>query len=173
MWFDTWLGLWRVAIVGICAYAALVMFLRTSGKRTLAKMNAFDLVVTVALGSTLATVLLSKEVALVEGVLAFAVLIALQFGIAWLSVRSAIVSRLVKSEPTLLLHRGTWLPAAMAAERVTAAELRAAVRAQGIGSLEEVAAVVLETDGSFSVIRQTNDGAASTLTGVTHPAEVS
>lgn len=87
MWFDTWLGLWRVAVVGMCAYAALVVFLRTSGKRTLAKMNAFDLVVTVALGSTLATVLLSKDVALVEGVLAFAVLIALQFGIAWLSVR--------------------------------------------------------------------------------------
>ena len=63
--------------------------------------------------------LLSKDVALVEGVLAFAVLIALQFVIAWLSVRSAMVRRLVKSEPTLLWHQGTWLPEAMAAERVT------------------------------------------------------
>ncbi len=129
MWFDTWVGLGRVAVVGVCAYAALVLFLRTSGKRTLAKMNAFDFVVTVALGSTLATIVLSKDVALAEGVLAFAVLIALQFGIAWLSVRSATVRRLVKSEPTLLLHQGTWLPEAMAAERVTAEELRAAVRA--------------------------------------------
>ena len=173
MWFDSWAGLGRVAVVGVCAYTALVLFLRMSGKRTLATMNAFDLVVTVALGSTLATVLLSKDVALVEGVLAFAVLIALQFVIAWLSVRSATVRRLVKSEPTLLLHQGTWLPAAMAAERVTADEVRAAVRAQGIGSLEDVAAVVLETDGSFAVLRQARDGAASTLTGVTRPAEVS
>ncbi len=173
MWFDSWGGLARVAVVGVCAYAALILFLRMSGKRTLAKMNAFDLVVTVALGSTLATVLLSKDVALAEGVLAFAVLIALQFVIAWLSVRSATVRRLVKSEPTLLWHRGTWLPEAMAAERVTAEELRAAVRAQGLGSLEDVAAVVLETDGRFSVIRQAREGAASTLTGMTRPAGVS
>ena len=50
----------------------LVIFLRLSGKRTLSKMNAFDLVVTVALGSTLATVLLTKDVALADGALAFA-----------------------------------------------------------------------------------------------------
>ena len=166
MWFDSWFGLGRVAVVGVCAYAALVLFLRVSGKRTLAKMNAFDLVVTVALGSTLATVLLWKDVALAEGVLAFAVLIALQFGIAWLSVRSAMIRRLVKAEPALLLHQGQWLRAAMAAERVTEEEIRAAVRAQGIGTLEEVAAVVLETDGSFTVLRQAGHGSASTLAGV-------
>ena len=70
MIFDTWFGLLRVLVVGTAAYAALVLLLRASGKRTLAKLNAFDLVVTVALGSTLATVLLSKDVALAEGLLA-------------------------------------------------------------------------------------------------------
>ena len=69
MFFDGWSGPLRVLAVGTCAYAALVLLLRCSGKRTLSKMNAFDLVVTVALGSTLATVLLSKGVALAEGVL--------------------------------------------------------------------------------------------------------
>src|ERR671917_1534916 len=113
MLFDTWLELGRVVLVGILAYLALVLFLRLSGKRTLSKMNAFDLVVTVALGSTLATVLLSKDVALAEGVLAFGVLIALQFAIAWLSVRSAGVRRLVKAEPALLLHQGQFLWRAM------------------------------------------------------------
>jgi uncharacterized membrane protein YcaP (DUF421 family) len=108
---------------------------RISGKRPLAKMNAFDLVVTVALGSTPATILLSKDVALAEGGLPFAVLIALQFAIAWLPVRSAVVRRLVKAEPARLLYQGWWLWGAMAAERVTAEEIRAAVRAQGIGTL--------------------------------------
>ena len=84
--FDTWLALGRTAVVGVLAYLALVFLLRISGKRTLSKMNAFDLVVTVALGSTLATVLLSKNVALANGVLAFALLIGLQFAITWLSV---------------------------------------------------------------------------------------
>ena len=78
----------RVVIVGTLAYAALVALLRISGKRTRTKLNAFDLVVTIALGSTLATVLLSNQVSLAEGITALALLIALQFVITWLSVRS-------------------------------------------------------------------------------------
>ena len=74
-------------IVGTLAYAALILLLRASGNRTLSKMNAFDFVVTVALGSTLATMLLSADVALAEGVVALALLIGLQFVITWLSAR--------------------------------------------------------------------------------------
>ena len=87
MFFDSWYDLARVLCVGAVAYVALVVMLRGSGPRTLSKLSAFDLVVTVALGSTLATVLLSKDVSLTEGVLAFAVLIGLQFFVTWTSVR--------------------------------------------------------------------------------------
>ena len=75
--------------------------------------------------------------------------------------------------PCRRLHQGQWLHAAIAAERVTAGEVRAAVRAQGIGSLDEVAAVVLETDGRFTVLWHARPGAVSALIGVIHPAEVS
>ncbi|HSA81493.1 MAG TPA: hypothetical protein VLE23_11785 [Geminicoccaceae bacterium] len=109
MLFDSWTGLSRVLLVGTLAYAALVLLLRISGKRTLTKLNAFDLVVTVALGSTLASVLLSKSVALAEGVLALGLLIFLQYGIAWLSVRSSRFQSFIKAEPTLLVHRGRFL----------------------------------------------------------------
>lgn len=67
MFFDSWDGLLWVVVVGVLAYAVLILLLRVSGKCTLSKMHAFDLVVTVALGSTLATVLLSESVALAEG----------------------------------------------------------------------------------------------------------
>ena len=77
MLFDSWFGLARVVLVGAAAYVALVFLLRMSGKRTLSKMNAFDLVVTVALGSTLATVTLNRSVPLAEGVVAFGLLILL------------------------------------------------------------------------------------------------
>jgi len=127
--------------------------LRVSGKRTLAKLNAFDLIVTVALGSTLATVLLSKSVALVEGLAAFVLLVGLQYLVAWLSVRSSRFSDLVKSEPTLLLHRGRFLEGAMRAQRVTRAEMLAALRGSGASDPGQVAAVVLETDGSLSVVQ--------------------
>jgi uncharacterized membrane protein YcaP (DUF421 family) len=145
-------GLIRILIVGILAYVSLIVFLRLSGKRTLSKMNAFDLVVTVALGSTLATVLLSREVALLEGLLAFAILIGLQFGIAALSVRYDSFEKLVKAEPTLLFHKDVFMREAMRRERVTEEEVRSVVRQQGNGHIEQVEAVVLETDGSFSTV---------------------
>jgi uncharacterized membrane protein YcaP (DUF421 family) len=166
MIFQNWAGLLRVLILGASAYAALVLLLRVSGKRTLSKMNAFDFVVTVALGSTLATVILSKNVALAEGVLAFAVLIGLQFLVTWLSVRSADVRKLVKAEPRLLFYRGDFLYAALRAERVTQEEIRAAVRAEGHSSMERVGAVVLETDASFSVLANVQEPDPSALTGV-------
>jgi uncharacterized membrane protein YcaP (DUF421 family) len=152
MLFDSWTGLGRVVLVGALAYVALVLLLRISGKRTLTKLNAFDLVVTVALGSTLATVLLSKTVALAEGALALGLLILLQYAIAWLSVRSPGFQAMIKAEPTLLLCRGRFLAAAMRAERITRDEILAAVRASGAADVGKVAAVVLETDGSLSVI---------------------
>ena len=172
MFFDGWDGLLRVALVGTSAYFALLLMLRASGKRTLSKMNAFDFVVTVAFGSTLATVMLSKTVALAEGVLALALLVALQYLITWLSVRSPAVDRLVKSEPALLLRGGEFLRGAMRRARVTEVELLAAVRSHGESELGNVAAVVLETDGSFSVIaRREEGGPASALRDVGADAE--
>ncbi len=166
MFLGDWSALGRTAVVGVLAYLALVFLLRISGKRTLSKMNAFDLVVTVALGSTLATVLLSENVALANGVLAFALLIGLQFTVTWLSVRSSAVRNFVKAEPTLLLHRGQFLRRAMKVERVTEAEILAALRAQGILAVEEVEVVVLETDSSFSVVRSSASASDSALANV-------
>jgi uncharacterized membrane protein YcaP (DUF421 family) len=152
MFFDSWTGLGRVLVVGTLAYFALVLTLRVSGKRTLSKLNAFDLVVTVALGSTLATVLLSKDVALAEGLLALTLLVLLQFVLAWLSVRSPRVQELLKSEPTLLLYEGRFLDGAMRQERITREEVLAALRGSGVSEPEQAAAVVLESDGSISVV---------------------
>lgn len=152
IFFDSWDALWRTGILGVLGYASLVFLLRISGRRTLSKMNAFDLVVTVALGSTLATVLLSKDTTLAQGALAFGLLIGLQFVVTWTSVRISWVRRVVTGEPALLLYQGKPLPAALVRARVTNEELRAALRSEGFPGMDGVHAVVLETDGSFSVI---------------------
>ena len=153
LFFEGWGGLVRVLVVGVLAYAGLVFMLRISGNRTLSKLNAFDLIVTVALGSTLASILTSSSVVLAEGLLALALLIGLQFAVTWLSVRSSTVAEFVKAEPTLILYRGEFLHHRMRRARITEGEVRATVREQGIGSLDEVEAVVLETDGSLSVVK--------------------
>ena len=166
MFFESWRGLGRVLAVGLPAYVFLVALLRVSGNRTLSKMNAFDLVVTVALGSTLATVLLSRDVVLVEGLAALTLLVALQFAVTWSSVRSRTVDRLVKSEPALVVRDGEALPGAMRRARVTLEEIRAAVRQAGLADVEAASAVVLETDGTLSVM-STASGAI--LAGVRRP----
>ena len=152
MLFDGWASVVRTAVTGVLAYLALVALLRTSGSRTLSKLNAFDLVVTVALGSTLATILLSRDVPLVTGITAFAVLIAMQYAVAWLSIRSRGVEKITRSEPRLLLHRGSLLRDAMRDERVTESEVLSVLRTQGIPDMGAIHAVVLETDGTFSVV---------------------
>jgi uncharacterized membrane protein YcaP (DUF421 family) len=169
MFFNDWSSLVRVVLVGILAYAGLVLLLRISGKRTLSKMNAFDLIVTVALGSTLATVLLSKDVALAEGITAFALLIALQYLITWSSVRWPCVEKLVKAEPSLLFFEGKFLENRLRQQRVTHAEIYAAVRAHGTPRLDDVAAVVQETDGSMTVLTKTEGKALTSLAGMKRP----
>jgi uncharacterized membrane protein YcaP (DUF421 family) len=151
IFFNGWADIARTLLVGGCAYVLLIVLLRISGKRTLARMDAFDFVVTVAFGSTLATVLLAKEVSLAEGFTAFATLIIARFIITWASVRSAWFRRLVKSEPTLLFYQGGFVEDAMRSERVT----RAAMRSENFAKLDEVGAVVLETDGRFTVLPAT------------------
>lgn len=162
MIFDSWNALARVLFVGMTAYVAIVVLLRVSGKRTLAKWNAFDFIVTIALGSTLATVIVSGEVALVEGVLALALLVGLQFAISRMSARMRLVRRLTKSEPSFLYRNGEFVTGHLRDERVTCSEVLAAVRGAGLASMHDVAAVVLETDGSVSVIpkRATSDQSA-------------
>lgn len=152
LFFQGWTGLGRTVLVGVLAYAGLVVMLRVSGKRTLAKLNAFDLVVTVALGSTLATILLNKQVPLSEGLAAFALLIALQFAVTWTSVRWPGFGKAVRAEPTLLLRGGEPLPQAMRRERITEDELTSAVRDAGGQSFGDAEAVFLESDGSLTAI---------------------
>lgn len=170
--FDSWDTLLRTAVMGVLAYASLVFLLRISGRRTLSKMNAFDLVVTVALGSTLASVLLDTKITLAQGTLAFALLIGIQFLVTWSSVRTRWVRKVVTGEPALLLYQGAVLPRALRRARVTEDELRSAVRGAGVPDLEQARAVVLETDGSFSVVRGTTTGEEadnSSLQGVSRP----
>lgn len=156
----------RTIVVGIPAYLALIAALRVSGKRTLSQMNAFDFIVTVALGSTLATILLSSETSLAQGIAALLLLVGLQYAITWSSLRSRTVARLAKSEPTALVYHGQLLEDAMRRERVLEAEVRAAVRERGLGRVEEADLVVLETDGTLSVVANF-EHAGQAVTGVT------
>ena len=173
MFFDNWSDIGRVLTITAAAYAAIVIILRASGKRSLSKMNAFDFVVTIALGSILASVILLKDVALAEGIAAFMGLALLQLVVTWGSNKSHAFATVLRSKPQLLLADGKFLDEALASERVTRGEVEAAIRKRGHGRVEDVSAVVLESDGTLSVLCEGKASDCSALRSVLDPRETS
>ncbi len=166
MFSFSWPSIGRVVLIGILAYVALIVLLRITGKRTLTKLNAFDLVVTVAIGSTLATILLNQKVSIFQGVTALATLVFLQFTFAWSSIRSSFINRLIKAEPKLLFYQGSFFEHEMTKERIQRIEVLQAVRNQGMASMNMVEAVILETDGSMSILKKSPNQSHDALKNV-------
>lgn len=138
--------------VGTITYACMLLLLRGFGKRALAKMNAYDFITTIALGSSLSSTILSSDVTIGKALAAFILLLGLQRLVAVLSVRSRSMQMALNNEPTLLSRNGELLRAALHQEFLTEADLNAAVRAKGFDALSATSAIILETDGSISVI---------------------
>ena len=161
--FDSWSTLLKTVTVGLACYISLIVMLRVSGKRTLSKMNMFDWVVTVAMGSVMASTLVSDGVTYAQGIVAFATLILAQYVVTSLSVRSKGFERLVKSEPTVLYYKGRYLEDAMRRERVPKSEVLGAIRQSGQGAPAEIAAVLLEASGELIVMNEVEDDQTATL----------
>lgn len=161
--FNDWITIVRILVVGPLAYIGVLVVLRVSGKRTLSKMNAFDLVVTIALGSALSTTILSRDTAVLDGLVAIALLVALQYVVALVSSRWPRAERMVKSEPRVVVRKGVIIEEAAREERVSQREIEQAVRNGGAANVGEVEYVILETDGTFSVISSSAGGSTSAL----------
>ena len=163
IFFDSWESIIRTFSVTIMGYIAMIFLLRASGKRTLSKMNAFDFIVTIALGSVLASLSLNKSVSLADGVTSFFVLIFLQYLITWLSVRIKQVKQVITSQPTLLLYKGELLKDALKRERVTIEEINSAARNGGQEDLSVIDAMILESTGEITVIPTLRSNTPNTL----------
>lgn len=126
-------------------------------------MNAFDFIITIALGSTLAAVSLNKQVALADGILAFFLLIFLQYVITWLSVRFKKIKGIITSQPSLLLYKGEILGENLKKERITMEEINMVARKKGISNYKDIDVIVLETTGDITVIPNLTSNKAETM----------
>lgn len=149
--FGGWYNIGRTVTLSVMGFTSLFVMLRLSGKRTLSKLNVFDFVFVVAVGSVFAATIIEKDVTLLEGFFALAALIAIQVLLAEIAARSDLADRIINGYPTLLFSHGKFIPRALKRERITEGEVRAAIREKGITTVEDVDAVVLENDGSLSV----------------------
>jgi uncharacterized membrane protein YcaP (DUF421 family) len=162
LFFKDWESVGHVALCAITAYFVLFLFIRISGKRTLSKLTAFDFVVTITLGSTLSSMILTK-VTIVEGATALAIIILLQYLLAWTAKESKVLEKLINSSPTLVFYQGKFLKEAMDKEVLTEEEVYAEIRKFRMLNVNDVEAVVMELNGELTVIKKAANVSHSSL----------
>ena len=162
IFFKDWESIGHVAASTVIAFLTLFLFLRISGKRTLSKLNAFDFVVTIALGSTLSYMMLAI-VPLVEGTVVLILIILMQFLFAWAARISPQMEKIINAVPTLLYYDGQFLNHAMAKEALTEEEINAVIRNSGIDQINDVKAVVMELNGQITVVKKSESNGKSSL----------
>lgn len=139
------------ALRAVIAYAVIIAYVRVSGNRSLAKLRAFDFVMTIALGSLLASTIVLSTVPVTQGLLAMGMLVLLQYVVAQTSVRSKRFARLITNEPILLYRRDGFDERALRRARVTEEEVTSAMRSAGHAGPETVDVAWLEVNGQISV----------------------
>ncbi|WP_158599063.1 DUF421 domain-containing protein [Planococcus salinus] len=164
--FDNWNKLIRIFLMTLLIYPFLIVLLRISGKRSLAKVNIFDFIISVALGAAFASILLTRSITFADGALLLFLLIFFQFIISKLEVHSTVFAKLIKATPQFLYVDGKFNENIMKRNRLGMDDLNGAVRKEGMASYEQVEAVVLEGDGTLSVIEKGNYTSKEALDGV-------
>lgn len=167
--FESWYNVGRTVSLSVIGFTALITMLRISGKRTLSKLNVFDFVFVVAVGSVFASTIISKDITLVEGMASLATLIGIQIVLSEMAARLPWAERIINGEPALLLSKGQFIPRALKRERITEEEVRAAIRSNGVNRVEDVSAVILENDGTLSVAWEAKGPGRSSLVDATVP----
>lgn len=155
-WFVfSWNGLWAILLTAIGTYIAVIVLTRLGGKRSFSKMSSFDFAITVAIGSMVATTVLSKSVSLWDGAFGLIVLYGLQLATAYLR-RFVWVSNVTDNKPLFLMKGETILRENLKKARVTESDLRAKLREANVLELSQVRAVIFETTGDIAVLHTEN-----------------
>jgi uncharacterized membrane protein YcaP (DUF421 family) len=151
-WFISPLNtLWAIFLTALGIYISLILFTRLAGKRSFSKMSSFDFAMTVAVGSLIATTVLSKSTSLIQGIAGLASLYILQVLVAIMR-RFEWVKDLVDNKPLLLMDGSRILYENLRKARISEGDLRNKLREANVVSLDQVKAVVFETTGDVSVL---------------------
>lgn len=157
-WINTsWLSVWMVVLTTIGIYVALITFTRIAGLRSFSKMSSFDFAMTVAIGSIVASTILTKNPPLLQAIAALATVYILQMSIAKFRVISPIADSAIDNEPILLMKGTEILDKNLKKAKVTNDDLRAKLREANVTQLKQVKAVVMETTGDVSVLHHSDE----------------
>lgn len=136
----------------VLVYLFLVIVVRLAGRRELAQLNSFDLIVLLMLANTVQNATIGNDNSMVGGLIGVSALLAANYMVVRFLYLHPQVDRLVEGGPTPLIQDGKLIRRNLAREAITEGELMEAVRKQGLGSATEVAEAALETGGVISVV---------------------
>jgi uncharacterized membrane protein YcaP (DUF421 family) len=150
---------WLIVLSALGIYISVIVFTRLAGKRSFSKMSSFDFAMTVAIGSILATVILSSQTTLAEGMVGLGIVYILQIGVALLR-RFKPIQNAVDNQPMLLMDNGEILEDNLRKARVSHSDLRSKLREANVLKLAQVRAVVFEATGDISVLHTSDTDVA-------------
>ena len=156
-WFE--ISTTSIIAIGLTAmgiYIATILFTRLAGKRSFSKMSSFDFAMTVAIGSIIATTVLSKSVSLLQGVVGMAAVYILQISVAIIR-RFKIVQKIIENEPFHIMVGKKILHENLRKARVTEADLRSKLREANVLELSQVRAVIFECTGDIAVLHSKDE----------------
>jgi uncharacterized membrane protein YcaP (DUF421 family) len=135
----------------VLVYFAIAVLLRLAGKRDLAQLNSFDLVVMLLLSNVVQNAVIGPDNSLTGGLLGAAALLLVNSGVVRLARHSDRFNALFEGMPTVLARNGAWVPGALEKEGLRQADVESAVRRQNATGLEDAESVTLEAGGALVV----------------------
>lgn len=161
IFFDNIDKLGRIVLTTFMVYVLIVSITKMSGKRSTSQLNNFDWVVTVMIGSLGASTILLKNIPFIEGGASIVTLYVLQFLVTKYASISPQFSTVILSDPRIVFYQGQFLPDAMRAERLTRQEMECAMRADGVHNLDEVEAIIFESDAKLTIMKKQDNTSRS------------
>lgn len=149
---DTPFNAVMVIVSAVVIYAALLLLARLAGLRSFSKISGFDFPVTIAFGSVVASVIISRDPPLLQGVAALASLFAIQMLFAWLRLKFGWIEGLSTNTPRVIMIGGKVQDEQMRKAKISINDLRAKLREAGVLNYDQVFAVVAETTGDITVL---------------------
>jgi uncharacterized membrane protein YcaP (DUF421 family) len=134
----------------VIVYAFLIVGLRLAGKRELAQLNPFDLVVLLTLSNTVQNAIIGDDNSVTGGVIGASTLLLVNYVLVRFLSRHETLERLVEGEPDVLIENGVMTPDCLKKEAISALELEAAAHKQGFASLDDIEKAVLDPNGSIA-----------------------
>jgi uncharacterized membrane protein YcaP (DUF421 family) len=149
----SWHTVLEIVLRTTVVYVLVLLGIRLTGKREVGQMTPFDLTLLLLLSNSVQNAMTGPDTSLMGGAAAAVVLLTLNFLLAEVSGLNRRFRKLIQGSPTLLVHNGSCIATHMAKEHISMDELNRALREHGVACVDDAALVVLEVDGSISVLK--------------------